>query len=47
MEMKIIIATLLSRYVLAFAGQPDFTVEAALNLQLKVPVHHTVRERPA
>lgn len=47
MEMKIIIATLLSRYELAFTGSPGFTVEAASNLRLKEPVHHTVRERPA
>ena len=46
MEMKIVIAMLLSRYELAFAGQPEFTVEAASNLRLKAPLHVAVQERP-
>ena len=45
MEMKIVIATLLSRYELAFVGQPDFSVEAASNLRLKAPAFLTARER--
>ena len=45
MEMKIVIATILSRYELAFVGRSDFSVEAASNLRLKAPAFLTARER--
>lgn len=45
MEMKSVVATLLSGFELEFAGSPEFDVEAASNLRLAEPVHLGVRDR--
>ena len=45
-EMKIVVATLLSRFDVSFAGLSAFDVVAASNLRLGEPVHLEVRDRP-